>query len=254
MIALLDWILFIITIIPVSYFFIFSFASLFDFNPNDEAPKNYRKFLFIFTDEGTKEDKATSLKSIHEQDYRSNYVGIDDEIANYDALILLESGATIKPNFLKEMNKALDSYNIVQAHIVTKNKKTTEDLFFNAIREMSNSIYKKGYFNLGYSSALDKTAIAVKADLLSSNDLAVDQLQALRRSGEKVGYLDKTFVRTHYNKDLKLKPRRRILLVWMFIIAIISQIISPPLALKWWGALAFSIFCIIMTIPYGNKT
>ena len=190
MIDYIDWIFFVLTLIPVSYIFIPAFASIFDYHKKKDSENSNKKFILLFPYEYSAESKQVTMQSISKQKYSADnyrfetYVNdssheksklvidaLKDVIqkahsTEYDGIIILDEGCVLQNNFLKDASSVLNNYSIIQTHP----SRIPTNIFAQKIRkivlDIYNSIYKKGAYNLGYSSELDRRGIILDISFL----------------------------------------------------------------------------------------
>lgn len=88
----------------------------------------------------------------------------------YDIAIILDADNTVDTDFLIAINSTYNQgYKAIQAHRMAKNL-NTETAYLDAIsEEINNSIFRKGHINLGLSSALIGSGMAIDFKWLKSN-------------------------------------------------------------------------------------
>lgn len=74
----------------------------------------------------------------------------------YDVVIILESGNIVEPEFLEQVNDAYESAGTkaIQVHRLSRNRDTTAARLGAIFEEINNSIFRRGHFAIGLSSAL----------------------------------------------------------------------------------------------------
>ena len=74
----------------------------------------------------------------------------------YDAVVLLEAGDVVEPEFLGQMNEAYEAAGTkaIQAHKLTLNRDTTAARLNAVFEEINNSIFRRGHISVGLSAAL----------------------------------------------------------------------------------------------------
>lgn len=90
-----------------------------------------------------------------------NYAIDSVKDAPYDIVVLLDADNTTNINFLNKINNTYDAgIKAIQAHRVAKNRNTDTAVLDALSEEINNSIFRKGYVNMGLSSSLIGSGMA----------------------------------------------------------------------------------------------
>jgi len=79
----------------------------------------------------------------------------------YDAVLVLEAGDVVEPEFLEQMNDAFEAAGTkaIQAHKVSLNRDSTSARLGAVFEEINNSIFRRGHISVGLSTALARSGI-----------------------------------------------------------------------------------------------
>ncbi len=79
----------------------------------------------------------------------------------YDAVVILEAGDVVEPEFLEQINDAFEAAGTkaIQAHKVTLNRDSTSARLSAVFEEINNSIFRRGHISVGLSTALSSSGI-----------------------------------------------------------------------------------------------
>ncbi len=79
----------------------------------------------------------------------------------YDAVIILDAGDVVEPEFLEQINDAFEAAGTkaIQAHKVALNRDSTSARLSAVFEEINNSIFRRGHISVGLSSALSRSGI-----------------------------------------------------------------------------------------------
>jgi len=126
--------------------------------------------------------------------------------ANYwpDYFIIMDADNKMLPDTLQEINKCLnDDFKVYQTHRTAKNDNTKMAVLDGITEEISNSIFRKGHRNLGFSCSLIGSGMVFEANFLKdalegiNKDSAVEdkllEFYILGRK-EKIAYLEDIYV------------------------------------------------------------
>ena len=141
---------------------------------------------------------------------------------NYDIAVILDADNEMSSNFLHKINDAFNSgFLVVQGHRTAKNMNNSYAILDAISEEINNSIFRKGHRNLGLSSALIGSGMAVDYALYKSSMQKVSsvgedkelELLLLER-GYKFEYLPDALVYDEkiQNAEVLQKQRSR----WIF--------------------------------------
>ena len=141
--------------------------------------------------------KSTRTKSLQ--------LGINNlpQFKIYDAVIILDAGDVVEPEFLEQMNDAYESAGTkaIQAHKVSFNRDTVSARLSSIFEEINNSIFRRGHVSVGLSAAMASSGMVFnfewfKQQILAANiNWADKELEALLlRQHIYVDYFDKIVV------------------------------------------------------------
>lgn len=122
--------------------------------------------------------------------------------AQYDSVVIMDADNIVGPDFLSEINKAVDAgIKAIQTHRTAKNRNTQVAILDGISEEINNSIFRRGHVRLGISSALIGSGMAFDYSWFCEN---VGQLQTagedkelevlLLKQGIFIEYLDNVYV------------------------------------------------------------
>lgn len=122
--------------------------------------------------------------------------------AQYDSVVIMDADNIVGPDFLSEINKAVDAgMKAIQTHRTAKNRNTQVAILDGISEEINNSIFRRGHVRLGISSALIGSGMAFDYSWFCKN---VGQLQTagedkelevlLLKQGIFIEYLDNVYV------------------------------------------------------------
>ncbi len=130
---------------------------------------------------------------------------------NYNIALILDSDNTVEPSILEEINNAyFAGSKAIQAHRIAKNPSTPTAILDAISEEINNSIFRKGHINMGLSSALIGSGMAIDYKWFAANvsnlktageDKELELL--LLKDGIFINYLD--YVKVY---DEKVKTER----------------------------------------------
>ena len=121
----------------------------------------------------------------------------------YDAVIILDAGDVVEPEFLELMNDAYEAAGTkaIQAHKVSFNRDTVSARLSAIFEEINNSIFRRGHITIGLSSAMSSSGMVFnfewfKQQILAAKiDWADKELEALLlRHHIYVDYFDNIMV------------------------------------------------------------
>jgi len=121
----------------------------------------------------------------------------------YDAVIILDAGDVVEPEFLEQMNDAYESAGTraIQAHKVSFNRDTVSARLSAIFEEINNSIFRRGHITVGLSAATASSGMVFNFEWFKQQILAAKinwadkELEALLlRHHIYVDYFDKIFV------------------------------------------------------------
>jgi cellulose synthase/poly-beta-1,6-N-acetylglucosamine synthase-like glycosyltransferase len=100
-----------------------------------------------------------------------------ESLQGFEAVLVLDSDNIMSPDFLRKMNRELQSgAKAVQGHRVAKNE-DNHMAFLDAIsEEINNHLFRKGHYVLGFSSALIGSAMAFDFDFFKRMISGIDSV------------------------------------------------------------------------------
>ncbi len=139
---------------------------------------------------------------------------------DYDIAVILDADNIMSPDFLATINQSFATgYRVVQGHRTAKNLNTSFALLDSISEEINNSIFRKGFRNLNFSSALIGSAMAFdynmfktmmkEVEVVGGFDKEIEMRLSKRRI--KVEYLPDTYVYDEkvQNAEVFTQQRRR---------------------------------------------
>ncbi len=136
----------------------------------------------------------------------------------YDVVAILDVDNIMGQGFLQEVNRAFSAgYKVVQAHRTAKNIDSSFALLDACNEEINNSIYRKGHYAIGMSSALIGSGMAFDflylKKLLTGIGETVGEDKELDfrivKDQEKICYLDNVFVYDEKIENAKVFTQQR---------------------------------------------
>ena len=158
----------------------------------------------------------------------------------YDAVVLLDAGDVVEPEFLEQMNMAYEAARTkaVQAHKLSLNRDTTSARLSAVFEEINNSIFRRGHIAVGMPAAMASSGIIFEFNWFKN------YIQSARPSwGDKelefsllrqhihVDYFDQIFVyneKVRQAEDFNRQHRRNII---MQLRSILRNIRYMPIAM-----------------------
>ena len=158
----------------------------------------------------------------------------------YDAVVLLDAGDVVEPEFLEQMNMAYEAARTkaVQAHKLSLNRDTTSARLSAVFEEINNSIFRRGHIAVGMPAAMASSGIIFEFNWFKN------YIQSARPSwGDKelefsllrqhihVDYFDQIFVyneKVRQAEDFNRQLRRNIM---MQLRSILRNIRYMPIAM-----------------------
>lgn len=283
-IYIVEDLLFFLTGFLLLYFFILAIASHFKRISYPKTPNQYRCAILV-SETSTlpllyKED---SYEFIVYQDLIQTIQSLNEEEYNF-VIILSDSACALSPKFLKKIFDLYDAgIKVIQLHSILENRKSLRSRFCAIYDEINNSLFRVGSTQLGFSSALFGTNMAIDLKWLKNNQKTIktNLERKLLRQHIYIEYLPDTIV---YCKSLPIYPyRKRFRMTlsylfpsllegnWSFCNRIIQQLTPSPaklyisiciwtllitaydwtLSIKWWSILfGFTITCSLAIPDY----
>ena len=159
----------------------------------------------------------------------------------YDAVIVLNAGNVVDPDFLKEVNEAYDTSGskVIQCHRIARNNDTPIARLEAIFEEINNTIFRKGHLAVGLSSALNSSGTIFDFQWFKQNIMKVrttvgedKELEAmLAHEGIFVDYFEHIHIydiKSHHSKEFNSQHGR-----WIYaqLYALVSNIRHLPNAL-----------------------
>lgn len=142
-------------------------------------------------------------------------------LSGYDIALILDADNTIEPAYLRQINNAIYSDQLIayQTHRVAKNKNTHMAYLDAVSEEINNSIFRQGHVNLGFSAALIGSGMAFDYELLKKELAEINAIGGFDRAleltlfkkGKCIGYLPDVYVqdeKIQNQKDFANQRRR----------------------------------------------
>lgn len=159
----------------------------------------------------------------------------------YDAVLILDAGNIVKPEFLEELNDAFASAGTkaIQVHRMSANRDTTSARFDSIFEEINNSIFRHGHQVLGLSASLNGSGIVFDFQWFKQNimkirsavgeDKALESL--LMRDNIFVDYFENIHVYDEKTRDMKDLNRQRGRWIYTQLHALFNNLRFLPAAL-----------------------
>ena len=168
--------------------------------------------------------KSTRTKSLQ--------LGINNlpQFKIYDAVIILDAGDVVEPEFLEQMNDAYESAGTkaIQAHKVSFNRDTVSARLSAIFEEINNSIFRRGHIGVGLSAAMSSSGMVFNFEWFKKQILAAKinwadkELEALLlRHHIYVDYFDTIMVyseKARQAEEFNRQHRNWILTQWRAIL------------------------------------
>ena len=148
----------------------------------------------------------------------------------YDAVIILDAGDIVEPEFLEQMNDAYESAGTkaIQAHKVSLNRDTVSARLSAIFEEINNSIFRRGHISVGLSAAMASSGMVFNFEWFKQHILAAKinwadkELEALLlRHHIYVDYFDKILVygeKARQAEEFNRQHRNWILTQWRAVL------------------------------------
>ncbi|MFA5642034.1 MAG: glycosyltransferase family 2 protein [Bacteroidales bacterium] len=102
--------------------------------------------------------------------YAMNYAMENINDANYNLVVVLDADNVVDKDFLSNLNNAFNRGSLaIQAHRVAKNINSEVALLDAISEEINNSIFRRGHVNMGLSSALIGSGMAIEYKWFRAN-------------------------------------------------------------------------------------
>ena len=139
----------------------------------------------------------------------------------YDAVIILDAGNVVEPEFLREVNEAYDASGskVIQCHRMARNNDTSIARLDAIYEEINNTIFRKGHLAVGLSSALNSSGAVFNFQWFKQNIMKIHatigedkELEAmLAREGIFIDYFEHIHVydiKSRYSKEFNRQRGR----------------------------------------------
>lgn len=148
----------------------------------------------------------------------------------YDAVIILDAGDVVEPEFLEQMNDAYESAGTraIQAHKVSFNRDTVSARLSAIFEEINNSIFRRGHITVGLSAAMASSGMVFNFEWFKQQILAAKikwadkELEALLlRHHIYVDYFDNIFVygeKVRQAEEFNRQHRNWIITQWQAVL------------------------------------
>ena len=159
----------------------------------------------------------------------------------YDAVVILDAGNIVKPEFLEEVNDAFatSGTKAIQTHRISANRDTPISRLSSIFEEINNAIFRRGHQVLGMSSSLNGSGSVFDFQWFKSNimriasapgeDKALEAL--LMRDYIYVDYFDDIFVYDEKVRDLKTFNKQHSRWIYIQLHALVSNMRYLPVAM-----------------------
>lgn len=159
----------------------------------------------------------------------------------YDAVIVLDAGNVVEPEFLQEVNEAYDSSGskVIQCHRMARNNDTPFARLDAIFEEINNTIFRKGHLAVGLSSALNSSGIVFNFQWFKQSIMKVrsaigedKELEAmLAHEGIFIDYFEHIHVYDIKSRQCKEFNRQRGRWAYAQLVALFNNIRYLPTAL-----------------------
>ncbi len=158
----------------------------------------------------------------------------------YDAVIILEAGDVVEPEFLEHINDAFEAAGTkaIQTHKVTLNRDSTSARLSAVFEEINNSIFRRGHISVGLSTALSSSGIVFdftwfKSFILNAKSYWTEkELElTLLRQHIYIDYFDKISVYNEKSRQAEEFNREHRSMIWTQLHTFIRNIRYMPLAI-----------------------
>lgn len=95
----------------------------------------------------------------------------------YDAVVILDSGNIVEPEFLDQVNDAYTSAGTkaIQAHRMSKNRDTSAARLDAIFEEINNSVFRRGHIAVGLSAAISGSGMVFDFEWFKQNIMKIRQ-------------------------------------------------------------------------------
>ncbi len=159
----------------------------------------------------------------------------------YDAVLVLDAGNIIKPEYIDEVNDAysFSGTKVIQTHRLSANRDTPSARLDSIFEEINNSIFRHGHQVLGLSASLNGSGIVFDFQWFKTNimkirgtlgeDKALESM--LMHDGIFVDYFEGIHVYDEKTRDLKELNAQRSRWIFTQLHALVSNIHFLPKAI-----------------------
>ncbi|MCR4602487.1 MAG: glycosyltransferase family 2 protein [Prevotella sp.] len=114
----------------------------------------------------------------------------------YDAVLILDAGNIVKPDFLEKVNDAFDSSGAkaIQIHRLSENRDTPAARLDSIFEEINNSVFRRGHQVLGLSASLNGSGIVFDFEWFKANIMKVRDAVGEDKALESLLLRDRIFV------------------------------------------------------------
>ncbi|MHB1277031.1 MAG: glycosyltransferase family 2 protein [Bacteroidia bacterium] len=196
-------------------------------NHNQNYPKSHYD-LFVIADQlkpetvtALRDDQAEVLEVRFENSTKSKSLNAAlnaVEESRYDYAVIMDIDNIMHPDFLLHINDALaENTLIVQGHRIAKNRDTDMAVLDALSEEINNSIFRKAHVQVGLSSALIGSGIAMRfgefkelmAEIKAVGGFDKEMEVRLLKAGHKISYAENALVYDEKVQDAKVFENQR---------------------------------------------
>lgn len=159
----------------------------------------------------------------------------------YDAVLILDAGNIVKPEYLEEVNYAYASAGTkcLQTHRLSRNRDTTSARLDSIFEEINNSVFRRGHQVMGLSSSLNGSGVVFDFEWFKRNIMKVRDsigedkaLEAmLMRDNIYVDYFEDIYVYDEKTRQIKELNNQRSRWIYTQLHAALSNLRYLPSAL-----------------------
>lgn len=279
----IDSFLFLCLVAILIYLYVFAIASHFRQNARYPQAEKLHKYAILLPEntEFTPQDYPSELYEVIS--YKDLFQAVESlKESDSEIVVILEETSRVRPTLLAKLNNICDAgIKAVQLHRVLADRQTFRRRLQAVREEIYNHLYKQGSTQLGLSSALDRTNIAIDREWLLQNlKTGKSNLERkLLRQEIYIDYLKQSPVESRIPKVQsypvslkKVLPRLLPMLTignWSYFHRIVQWTLPSPfklciftavwtlfttgydwtLSLKWWGMSFFLALALCLAIP-----
>jgi len=158
----------------------------------------------------------------------------------YDAIVILDAGDVVEPEFLDKINDAYESAGTkaIQMHKLTFNRDSTSARLSAVFEEINNSIFRRGHISIGLSAALASSGVVFDFNwyrefiLKAKTNWTEKELEiALIRQHIYIDYFDKISVFNEKARQAEEFNREHRNWIWTQFRTIIRNVQYLPIAI-----------------------